>query len=276
MSAIQAIILGIVQGLTEFIPVSSSGHLIAVPELLGWNYQGKAFDVAVHLGTLAALVIYYRREWVEILRSFFSHILKGVPYPAGDKAEVSGRMLVPIIVACIPAAVVGLLWEDIIENELSRWYFVAGALVVFGLVMLWADRLGKKQRSIAQMNYLDYILVGCAQALALFPGVSRSGITISAGLFRGLDRAAAAHFSFLMSTPIILGAGVVALKGAIDEGLRAAEMSAFGWGFISAAVSGYVAIHFLISFLRKHNVDIFVVYRILLAAALVAVFVLRK
>lgn len=276
MSAFQAIILGIVQGLTEFIPVSSSGHLIAVPELLGWNYQGKAFDVAVHLGTLVAVVVFYWRDWLSILSGFYAHKLKGRPYSKDDNAHASGRLLTPLLIACVPAAIVGLMWDDFIEQTLSKWYFVAPALVVFGLLMFAADRLGKKHRDINEMNYADYLTIGAAQALALFPGVSRSGITITAGMFRNLDRAAAARFSFLLSTPIIFGAGMKALKDIIETGLPASEVTAFIVGFIAAAVSGYAAIAFLISFLKKNSLTVFVVYRVFLAVALVGVFALRK
>lgn len=275
MSAFQAVVLGIVQGLTEFIPVSSSGHLIAVPYLLGWDYQGKTFDVAVHLGTLLAVVAYYRRDWAVILRGFAAHVVRRRPYPTREESDASGRMLVPILVACVPAAVVGYLWEDVIENRLNEWHFVASALVVFGLVLLAADRIGRKNRPMAAMNYLDYLIIGCAQAIALFPGVSRSGITISAGLFLGLDRATAARFSFLLSTPIILGSGFLSLTGVVREGLPPAELSVFACGFVSAAISGYAAIHFLISYLRRFSVDVFVIYRILLAGTLVGVFVLK-
>lgn len=276
MSVFEAIVLGIVQGLTEFIPVSSSGHLIAVPHLLGWDYQGKAFDVAVHLGTLVAVVAYYRRDWARILRGFLVRAVTRRRYPADETSDAGGHMLVPILAACVPAAVVGYLWEDVIENRLNEWYFVAPALVVFGLILLAADRLGRKDRRVGEMRYADYLIIGCAQAMALFPGVSRSGVTISAGLFLGLDRAAAARFSFLISTPIILGAGMLSLRGVLHEGLPPSEMSAFIWGFVSAGVSGYAAIHFLISYLRRFPVDVFVVYRILLAGALVGVFLLKR
>lgn len=275
MTAIQAIILGAIQGLTEFIPVSSSGHLIAVPYILGWDYQGKSFDAAVHLGTLLALIIYYWRDWVSILSSFSARVFKGRPYDKDTDASASGRLFVPIIVACVPAAIVGLLWEDFIESVLSQWYFVAGALVVFGLLMLVAEKMGKKTRGVDKMTYVDYLTIGCAQALALFPGVSRSGITITAGLFRGLDRAAAARFSFLLSTPIVFGAGMMALKNMLEEGFQRSELVAFVCGFISAAVFGFIAIHFLITFLRKKPMTAFVVYRICLAGALVGVFTLR-
>ncbi|MCE5199209.1 MAG: undecaprenyl-diphosphatase UppP [Armatimonadota bacterium] len=276
MSAIQAIILGAIQGLTEFIPVSSSGHLIAVPYLLGWNYQGKTFDVAAHLGTLVAVVAFYWRDWVMMFSSFYSHVVKHESYEKQEVGGGTGRLLVPIIIACIPAAIAGVVWGDVIENQLSKWYFVAPTLVIFGALMLVADRLGKKQRDVSRMNYGDYILIGIAQALALFPGVSRSGITITTGLFRGLDRPAAARFSFLLSTPIIFGAGLVAAKHLAKTGLPAGESGAFIAGFISAAIFGYIAIKVLISFLQKNTLTAFAIYRFALAAFLVGVFMLKK
>jgi undecaprenyl-diphosphatase len=148
-------------------------------------------------------------------------------------------------------------------------------MAVFGLIMLLAEHVGRKQRDVAHMTYVDYITIGVAQAMALLPGVSRSGITITAGLFRNLDRSAAARFSFLLSTPIVFGAGMMALKKVLHEGMPAQEWAAFGWGFASAAVFGYIAIHFLINFLRSNSMTAFVVYRIVFAALMVAVFMLK-
>ncbi|MGB9619263.1 MAG: undecaprenyl-diphosphate phosphatase, partial [Armatimonadota bacterium] len=210
-----AVVLGIIQGLTEFIPVSSSAHLLVFPHLLRWPDMGLAFDVACHWGTLAALIVYFRNDWAVILRSFATG--KAVQDNASQTAAesgVGGGILVPIIVACVPAAVAGLFLNDKIE-ALRTWpglvQTIAGVLIGIGLVMRLAEYVGKKRRGIGEMNWIDYIVIGIAQALALFPGVSRSGITISAGLFRNLDRAAAARFSFLLSTPIILGAGLLEL-----------------------------------------------------------------
>jgi len=272
LSILHAIILGAVQGLTEFIPVSSSGHLVALPYLLHWAYQGKSFDAALHLGTLAALLLYYRRDWVKIISSFCSHVFGKKPYEKDEAGEVSGRLFVPIIVACIPAAIVGAKWDSFFEEKLSRWDVVAVALVVFGLLMLAADRLGKKERSITRMSYTDYLAVGFAQILALVPGVSRSGITITASLFRGLNREAAARFSFLLSTPIVLGAGVFAAR---HINFHEIGHEAFACGLLSSAIVGYFAIDFLIKYLKTRSMTVFVIYRICLAAVLVAVFVHR-
>ena len=260
---LQALILGIIQGLTEFIPVSSSAHLVAIPKLLGWKDMGLSFDVALHWGTLVALVIYFRRDWATILSSFVRR--------EGSNTDVGGRMLLPIVVACVPAAVAGFLFDKKIE-ALRNWPHVvpviALVLIAFGLVMLLAERISKKQRGMGEMNWIDYTIVGIAQSLALFPGVSRSGITISAGLFRNLDRAAAARFSFLLSTPIVFGAGLLKLKDVLRTGLPAGEAAPFAIGFIVSAVVGYLAIKFLMDYLRKKPLDAFVTYRICFAVIL--------
>ncbi len=242
--------------------------------MFGWTYQGKAFDVAVHLGSLVALIAFFWKDWIAIISSFLKHHFRGHSYDK-DNPNASGKLLVPILIACIPAAVVGVVWEDVIENQLNKWQFVAAAMVVFAVIMLIADQIGKKQRDISRMNYIDYILIGFAQAIALFPGVSRSGITITAGLFRNLDRAAAARFSFLLSTPIVLGAGLVAMKDAIIEGILVHEMTAFISGFFSAAIFGFIAIKFLINYLQKRTMIIFVAYRILFAGFMVLIFIFK-
>ena len=267
-SIIQAIILGVIQGLTEFIPVSSSGHLIAVPRLMGWQDMGLSFDVALHLGTLVAVIAYFRKDWVRILSGFIGR-------RRHTQITAESRLLIPILVACVPAAIVGYLWDDFIEQTLRQWYWVAGALVLIAFVMLAAERVSKRTRSLAEMNYVDYVIIGCAQALALFPGVSRSGITITAGLFRDIERATAARFSFLMSTPIIVGAGVLKLKDVFQAGLPADEVVLFVVGFVAAALSGYAAIRFLMNYLRRASLNVFIVYRIAFAAFMAVVFLTR-
>ena len=159
MLILQAIVLGIVQGLTEFIPVSSSGHLILVPRLFGWRDMGLSFDVALHLGTLVAVIVYFRRDWASIISSFATHVRKRTGYSREEDSAVTGRLLLPILAACVPAAVVGYLWQDFIEQTLRQWYWVAGALVLIGLVMLLAERLGKRDRGIGSMNYSDYVSI---------------------------------------------------------------------------------------------------------------------
>jgi len=268
---LSAVILGLIQGLTEFIPVSSSGHLLFVEKLLGWDSSKLTFDVALHLGTIAALLAFFWRDWVGILRSFAGHLVRRVPYAEESESGVSGRLLVPIIVASVPVALVGARYGDVIEAMRTRpWMLpaVAALLVVVALVMLLAEVVGKRRREMAAMGYVDYLAIGFAQVLALFPGVSRSGITISAGLFRNLDRAAAARFSFLLSTPAVLGAGLMAMKDVYENGLPSGEWAAFAVGFLTAAVSGYVAIRFLMNYLQRGSLAVFAIYRFILAAGI--------
>ena len=277
-----AIILGIVQGLTEFIPVSSSAHLVAIPNILGWRDMGLSFDVALHWGTLVALVVYFRRDWAAILSSFArrsqpasSTTATDAPHNVilnGVKNLGRGRgMLIPLVIACVPAALAGAFLEKKIE-ALRDWPrlipTIACVLIGIGLVMLLAERIGKKRRRIDQMNRLDYAVIGIAQALALFPGVSRSGVTISAGLLRNLDRAAAARFSFLLSTPIVFGAGVYELAKLIGSGFPTAEAAPFAIGFHTSALFGYLAIRFLMSYLSRRPIDAFVTYRVCFAVVL--------
>jgi len=260
---LHAVILGIVQGLTEFIPVSSSAHLVVFPLLLRWQDMGLAFDVACHWGTLVALVVYFRRDWAAILTSF---VRRNAP-----ETDVGGRMLIPIIAACIPAAAAGLLLNDKIE-ALRKWPLlvqtIAVVLIGVGLVMLLAERVGKKRRQVGEMNWVDYVVIGIAQALALFPGVSRSGITISAGLFRNLDRAAAARFSFLLSTPVVFGAGLLELAKLLTKGFAAGQAGLLAMGLLTSAISGYLAISFLMKYLARKPLDAFVTYRICFAVFL--------
>lgn len=274
MHILQAIILGLIQGLTEFVPVSSSGHLLVAEKLFGWDTSKLAFDVALHWGTLVALLLYFGRDWVAILRSFCKHVIAKLPYGSAKEASASGRLLVPIIVATIPAAVLGLKLDHKIESmRTQHWILpvVAGALVLVGVVMILAERVGKKQRDLGAMNYTDYIIIGLAQAVALIPGVSRSGSTMSAGLFRNLDRAAAARFSFLLSTPVIVGAGLKKLHDVMKAGLPSGEAMIFLVGFAAAAISGYLAIRFLMNYLQKGSLTVFAIYRFVLAAAILVI-----
>lgn len=271
MLILQAIILGAIQGLTEFIPVSSSGHLVIIPKLFGWKDMGLSFDVALHLGTLVAVIVYFGRDWIGIIRGFCAHVFRGQAY---DKSQ--NRLLVPIIIACVPAAIVGKLWEDTIEQTLrSHVFWILGSMVIMAGVMLMAERTGKKLRDMQSMTYRDFIFIGLAQALALFPGVSRSGVTISAGLFRGIDRATAAKFSFLLSTPIILGAGLLRLKDAFETGLPAGETTVFVAGFLSAMAFGYLAIKFLMTYLQTRTLNAFAFYRFGFAAVAVVLLLVK-
>jgi undecaprenyl-diphosphatase len=258
MTLWQAFILGIVQGLTEFIPVSSSGHLVLVPHVLGWEFdhaQAFIFDVLVQWGTLVAVFVYYRRDLVSIAGSFMQAVFSGQPFGTKD-----ARMGWYLIVATVPAVVVGLLCKDLIEDAFSNpritGFFLLGTA---GLLVL-AEFIGQRNRDTDQMGWLDAFLIGCSQVLALLPGVSRSGSTIAGGMARNLDRSSAARFSFLMSVPVMLGAGVLAFKDLFEMQTIDHFLLPLLVGFLAALVSGYLAIRWLISYLSKHSLFIFAGY----------------
>jgi undecaprenyl-diphosphatase len=267
MSELEALILGVVQGLTEFLPISSSGHLILVPWLLDFHYLetheefNKTFDVALHAGTLAAVLVYFRAEIVELVRAAFSSIRNR------SIKEPSEKLVWLIVLATIPAAAIGAIWADRIEEDLGEPWQIAILLAVFGIVLWIADRLPQR-RDMDQLSWKAALAVGFAQAVALAPGTSRSGITITAGRFLGLTRDAAARFSFLLLAPVTFGA--VLFKGieVAGEGLPAGSAGPVVVGIISAAVSGFAAIWALLRYVRTHGYEIFVVYRLIAAAAI--------
>lgn len=254
---IEALILGIVQGLTEFLPVSSTAHLVLFPWFFNWTGEldSLTFDVALHAGTLLSLIICFWKDWVELIL-------------------IKQKLFILIMLASVPAGIAGVLLGDLVEHALRSPLIIAVSLVVFGLVMLIAEKMNKT-RTVDSINLADALIIGFAQAVALIPGVSRSGITISAGLFRGLEREASARFSFLLSTPIIAGATLLharkLLKTSADH-----NMSLFLLGFIAAAVSGFAAIKFLLRFLKKHPLNVFSYYRFGLAVVIVAGIWLRR
>jgi len=253
----QAVVLGVVQGLAELLPISSSAHLALTPYFFGWTDPGLAFDVALHLGTLIALVWYFRAEWIDMTKSAW-HIAS-----TRRIETVHDRRLVYLVVATSPAGVGGLLLNDLAETTFRSPMIIGTSLIVMG-VLLWAvDRWSARARMIEEVTMRDAILMGCAQVLALIPGVSRSGSTITAGRFLKLDRPSAARFSFLMSMPITLAA--VVLK--VPEAIRADGISApLVAGVIAAAISSWLAITVLLRYVSKHSFGVFAVYRVLLAA----------
>ena len=266
MEILQAIILGIVQGASEFLPISSSGHLILVPKLFGWTgvVDSLSFDVALHLATSLAVIVYFWSDWVRLLKAFLASFPKGI---GAIWKNNDARIFVLLIVGSIPAAIFGYLFQDIVEEKNRNTSLVALLLIIFALVLLAAEKIGKKNRSQNSLGIVDSLLIGVAQAVAIFPGVSRSGITISTGLFRNLTRAEAARFSFMLSTPIILGVALLRSKD-IFTGASDGSMLVFVTGFIAAAVSSWLAIKFLLSFIQTRSFTVFVVYRILLGLTL--------
>jgi undecaprenyl-diphosphatase len=258
----EAVVLGVVQGLAEFLPISSSGHLILVPWLLHWKEHGLVFDLALHVGTSIALLGYFWRDWLALA----SAVARGF-VDVKSRASTEWRLAWLILLGCIPAGVVGVLFEDVIEARLRQPALIAMLLIAFGLILLVADMVGKRARSLEQVTLIDALTIGFAQVLALAPGVSRSGITMTAGLFRGLDRASAARFSFLLSAPITVSAAVYKLRVLVKEPLAPSETVVFLAGIVTAAVVGALAIGFLLRYLQRQPVNVFVWYR--LAAGLV-------
>lgn len=277
---LQAIVLGIVQGLTEFLPVSSSAHLILVPWLLNWDdpvITSLPFDLALHLGTLLAVLTFFANDWVRLIRAGVASL---VERKIGDDPD--RRLAWLIVLASVPGAIVGALAESKVEeifhapNEpLAQWAVIAIAIVIalLGLALFIAERVARHVRDMTRMTFLDALLIGASQALAIFPGVSRSGATITAGLFLGLKRDDAARFSFLLSAPIIAGAGLKSLYDVLKEsqagGLGADGILLYGVGFLASAVTGFLAIKLLLQYLRRNSTDIFVYYRWALAAFII-------
>lgn len=270
MPLLHALVLGLVQGLTEFLPISSSGHLLIVPWLFGWNDFDhvsieKAFDVALHLGTLIAVVAYFRADLKVLVRDGITAALDRSKPPTRE-----GRMAWLIVLASVPAALVGALFGDVIDEHLGKPVIIGVSLIAFGVLLAWADRrLGR--RSLDDLTTRDAVIIGLAQAVALNPGTSRSGITISASRAIGFDRATAARFSFLLSIPVT--AGAVAVKGLklAKDGIPDGMASAMLVGILAAAVSGWLAVAGLLRLIRTKSFDGFVAYRVVAGLAIIAI-----
>ena len=265
MSELEALLLGIVQGLTEFLPISSSGHLILVPWLQDYTFLreneafNKTFDVALHIGTAAAVIAYFRHELIRMFTGFFRSL---------QRRSIEGldeRMAWVVVVGTIPAAIVGGLGESFIDDNLGEPWMIGIQLIVFGLVLAWADRLPQR-RDLDGVRLRDGLYVGIAQALALAPGTSRSGITISAARYLGFDRESAARVSFLLLVPVTIGAGIVKAYDAIDVGLPSGVAAPIIVGMIASAITGFLAIAWLLRYVTTHSYDIFVIYRVVIGA----------
>ncbi|MBP6943239.1 MAG: undecaprenyl-diphosphatase UppP [Candidatus Buchananbacteria bacterium] len=260
---------GLIQGLTEFLPISSSGHLLIFHELFNFNVSDDVlFDVVLHLGTSVAIITVFYRELLAIVRGFFSSLVKW-----NVREDSNQRMAWLLLLATIPAALIGVLFESAIENHLRSLWVVATTLIVFALVLWAAEKYSTKNRTIKQLNWWQAVGLGCAQALALIPGVSRSGMTISTGLFMGLKRAEAAQFSFLLSLPIILGA---AAKKSLDINTSTGtDIGVMITGFLVSAITGYLVIRFLLQYLARHGFGIFIWYRLIVGIGLISWLALR-
>jgi undecaprenyl-diphosphatase len=266
VSTLEAIVLGIVQGLTEFLPISSTGHLRIVPAFLGWEDPGAAFTAVTQLGTMAAVLLYFRHDLIRITRAWLRS-LRDRPV----RRELDARLGWYIVLGTIPIGIFGVLFKDQIETGARDLYLIGTALIVLGLVLLVAEKVSTRSRSIEQIEARDGLVVGFAQALALIPGVSRSGATITAGLFLGLDRPSAARFSFLLSVPAVVLSGVFEL-GSILSGEEGQHVSTGNLviATVLAFVTGYAAIAWLLRFLSTHSTIVFVVYRVALGVVVLA------
>jgi len=260
MSILQIVVLGIVQGLTEFLPVSSSAHLVLVPYFTHWKDQGLEFDVALHVGSLVAVLIYFRQDLLAMSKAWFASVFK-------QQHSQESRLAWGILFATLPAGLIGLAFNDMVEHNLRLPLVVAGTTLFYGALLGVADWAGKRERGEYSLSWKEMLLIGCAQALALIPGTSRSGITMTVGLFLGLTRTAAARFSFLLSVPIIAAAGA-------HDGLKLlknpanADWQAMGLGMIVSAITAYLCIALLLKWLSRASLMPFVVYRFALGTFL--------
>ena len=282
MPIYQAVVLAIIQGLGEFIPVSSSGHLIIVRRLLGWNELSPAheltFDVALHFGTLLSVLFYFRRTWFQIIRAALGGKVERFSEAGGADANLTPEeqkeerlLLWFLAIATIPGAIAGKLLEHSAEDYFREHIvLIAAALIVVALLMWLGEKVGRLQRPLTRISFVDSLVVGLAQAAALIPGVSRSGSTITAGLFRNMTRDAAVRFSFLLSTPIIAGAALLKAHELHKEGLPAGMRAPFLVGIIVSAIVGYITITWLLRYLKANSLRAFIIYRIVLGIAVIA------
>ncbi len=265
VTLIHAAILGIVQGLTEFLPISSSAHLILVPYLFGWHdafIDSAAFDVMLHMGTLIALLAYFWRDLLRLLGAWLGSIRDR---RIGDDPD--RRLAWLLVISVVPAAILGAALESFFDRTFRDHVSLIAIFIVVGAALLWlGERIGSRSRGLDRMRVADAATIGIAQALALFPGISRSGITIAAGLYLGLEREAAARFSFLMAVPVIAGAGLWKARTLIGADLGATQANQLIVGVVAATIFGFIAIAALLRFLRTNPTTVFVAYRIVLAA----------
>ena len=273
MNVWQAAVLGLVQGATEFLPISSSAHLIVLPWLFDWPEPGLAFNVALHLGTLSAVLAYFWRDLIQIGRAWFAGLIRLRPLE-----ESASRLGWAVIIGSVPAGLAGFFLNDVIDHFFhsggggdTAIVFTSLLLIVLGFVLWLGERYGTRRRSLGELGLRDGLVVGLAQALALLPGVSRSGSTITASLFLGFARPAAARFSFILGIPAIAGAGLLETLQLVKTGLPAEQRVLFVTGVASAAITGFLAIAFLLRFLQRYSTSIFIVYRIALGLVLLLV-----
>ncbi|MCC7341544.1 MAG: undecaprenyl-diphosphate phosphatase [Bryobacterales bacterium] len=272
MSLYQAVILAILQGLTEFLPISSSAHLALFPWLFGWPDQGLTFDIALHAGTLLAVLIYFARDWWHLILWGFGIHTESAP----EYVKENPRLLWWLAAATVPVGVAGVFLKDMVETSLRSPYVIGTMLILVGVLIGYVDTRGKRNKQLGAMSAADVLAVGFAQALAVVPGTSRSGITIAAALWRNLDRAAAARFSFLLSTPAIGGAALLAFKDMAEAGgVEPGMWPLFAIGISVSALTGILVIGFFLRFLRQNTLRFFVLYRIIFGIIVILLAMLR-
>ena len=272
MPVYQVIVLAIVQGLTEFLPISSTAHLYLTSWLLGWHAESLTFDIALHIGTLLAVLVYFFRDWLQIIAHGF-----GMRYGRDEELDRNRALLWLLAIGSIPVGAAGLLFNKQAESTLRNPVVMGSMLVIVGLLMAIAEWVGRKTRDMAGVNLLDASAIGISQALAIVPGTSRSGITITTGLFRNINREAAARFSFLLSTPAIAAAAAKALHDLLKHGgFEPGMEAAFGVGVAVSAVTGFIVIAWFLRFLRRRSLWFFVFYRIVFGIMVLALAFFRR
>lgn len=270
----QALVLGVVQGLTEFLPVSSTGHLILFPWLFNWNgvVNSLPFDLALHTGTLLAVFLFFWKDWVDLVTAFLKNLSGGW---SKLWADMNSRLFLLLVIGSVPAGIFGVLLDKLAEEKLRSPLLIALAMIGFGCILYWADSFNGK-REMGKLTLKDSILIGFAQVIALVPGISRSGSTITGGLFLGLDRKTATKFSFLLSTPIIAGAALFKFKDMVKEGGLGGNSIVFLVGLLAAAISGWLAIRFMLRYVQSNKFTIFVFYRFVIGAFILLVLLTGK
>jgi len=267
LDLLQSIILGAIQGITEFFPVSSTAHLVLLPWFFSWTDQGLPFNVALHMGSLIAIIYYFWRDWILIIKEFLQSVLKG-----SFEGRPNGKTGLYLVIATVPGALAGLLFEEYAAGLLRHPLSIAFSLSFFGVVLYFSDRVSKKNKTVGEMNIVDCIIIGLSQALAIIPGVSRAGITITGAMFRNLNREEAAKFSFLLGAPLIAGAGVFEARHLEYSAVMSVPFIA---GVLASAVFAFLAIKYLLRFVRKSSYTVFVIYRLGLAVLIVFLYLTR-
>jgi undecaprenyl-diphosphatase len=265
LSIVQAVVFGLIQGLGEFLPISSTAHLILLPYFLHWPDPGLEFDVALHLGTLVAVLAFFWQDWLKIFTSAY------VSFKKEGVKSFKNELLYLLVIATIPGAMFGLLFEDKAETIFRTPLLIAITLIIGGAVLYWAEKTAKQQKNISSITLKETLIIGLSQALAVIPGFSRSGVTITAGLFSGLDKMSAARFSFLLSTPIIFGAAALKLPKLFQTSLDQAMVL----GILSSAIFGFLAIKYLLKFLEKFGYGVFFWYRLVLGVVIILLTLFR-